>query len=68
MFTYIHRRTGKTLYLHRKLSKSKRSFVWYFDDNPENAVDLPLNLEVIEGRNMYPIVRKKRFNKLTTST
>jgi len=62
MFTYIHKNTGKTLYLHRKASPLKKSFIWYFSEDPKDAVDLPPFFEVVENPiTKYPFVKKKKF-------
>jgi len=61
MYTHKYCRTGETLYLHRQLSKSKKSFVWYFNRDSQGAVELPQHFEVIESpRSGYPLVRKKK--------
>jgi len=61
MYEYTYKKTGKKLYLHRKISGSNRSFVWYFTGCPDEAVDLPEFLEIVESsRSGYPFVRKKK--------
>jgi len=61
MYTHVYKKTGQTVYLHRMLSRTKKSFVWYFNKDAKEAVDLPENFEVIESpRSGYPLVRKRR--------
>lgn len=60
MYTYQHKTKG-TLYLHKRLTASKRGFLWFFSKDPNDAVDLPPFLEIVESpRTGYPFVRKKK--------
>jgi hypothetical protein len=61
MYEYILKKTGEKVYLHKVLNGTRRAFLWYFNKNQQDAVDLPPAFEVVESpRTGYPIVRKKR--------
>jgi len=61
VYVHKHSKTGEPLYLHKKLTYTKRSFLYYFTKDSKDAIDLPPFLEVVESsRSGYPFVRKKR--------
>jgi len=61
MYEHIYKRTGEKVYLHKVLNGTRRAYLWYFNKNQQDAVDLPPDLEIIESSTSgYPLVRKKR--------
>jgi len=60
---YIYKRTGETVWLHRKISGSGKSFVWYFNRDHNGAVELPADFDIIESpRSGYPLVKRRRIH------
>jgi len=61
MYSYTLKKTGDTVYLHKVLNGTGRAFLWYFNKNAQDAVDLPPEFEIVENpRTGYPFVKKKR--------
>ncbi len=56
-YSYVNSR-GKTYYLHSREGKGGAK-LFYFSKDPNNSVDLPENMTVIEAPTGLPMVKKK---------
>ncbi len=54
-YSYTNKK-GQTYYLH------SRGKLLYFSKDPENAIDLPEGMEVVEGPTGFQWLRKKAIN------
>ncbi|MBI4894200.1 MAG: hypothetical protein HY833_00485 [Candidatus Aenigmarchaeota archaeon] len=50
---------GQTYHLHSRDVGTKGSKLYFFSKKPEDSIDLPDNMQVIEGPTGLPMVKKK---------